>query len=123
MFGVDYYPEHWDIKRLKSDLKIIKENGMEVIRIGEFIWADIEPEEGKYDFNILDRVFEESEKLGLNIILGTPTATPPIWLVEKYPEILQMDEYKRVRPFGSRRHYCYSSKVYKDYSARISEKY
>ena len=48
MFGVDYYPEHWDSKRLKSDLKIIKENGMEVIRIGEFIWSDVEPEEGRY---------------------------------------------------------------------------
>lgn len=123
MFGVDYYPEHWDIRRLKRDLKIIKEYGMKVIRIGEFIWSDLEPEEGRYNFEILDRVFEESEKLELNIILGTPTATPPIWLVEKYPEILQMDKYKRVRPFGSRRHYCYSSDVYKDYSAIIAQKY
>jgi beta-galactosidase len=122
MFGVDYYPEHWEKERISKDIKAMVENGIKIIRIAEFMWVDIEKEEGLFDFDLLDYVFESAEEFGLKIILGTPTATPPAWLVQKYPEILQKDEYGHVRNFGSRRHYCYNNKIYRDYSKIIVKK-
>jgi len=115
MFGVDYYPEHWPSERLEFDLEIMKRNGINLIRIGEFIWSKIEPEEGNYNFEILDKTFAFCEKKDIKIILGTPTATPTAWIIRKFPEILQKDETGNIRNFGSRRHYCYNSKVYKEY--------
>lgn len=127
MFGVDYYPEHWNLERIESDMNAMKENGIKIIRIAEFMWADIEKTEGNFNFEILDLVFKNAKETGIKIILGTPTATPPAWLIRKHPEILQKDEYGHVRNFGSRRHYCYNSKIYRDYSeiivGKLAERY
>ncbi len=123
IFGADYYPEHWDTDKWPEHVRLMKQFGIEWVRIGEFAWAIVEPDEGKYDFSLLDKAIELLKKNGIKIILGTPTATPPIWLVNKYPEILPVDKYGRVRNFGSRRHYCFSSKVYRQYSQKIVEEY
>ncbi len=115
MIGTAYYPEHWNYSGIDKDIKLMYEHGIEVIRIGEFIWDKLEVKEGQFDFSILDKTFQACEKYGLYIILGTPTATPPVWLIRKHPEILQKDIFGNIRNFGSRRHYCYSSKIYKKY--------
>jgi len=96
MIGVDYYPEHWDenpskLERMDKDLSIMLENGIEMIRIGEFAWSLIEPEDGQFDFSFLDKVFEKAGKTTIKVMLCTPTATPPPWLIRKHPEILQKD--------------------------------
>ncbi len=127
MIGVDYYPEHWDkdlvsLPQMEKDLKIMKENGIELIRVGEFAWYILESTEGDYDFRFLDRIFEESQKLGIQVMLGTPSATPPAWLIRKHPEILQNDENGQIRNFGSRRHYCYNSHIYKVYVDKLVNK-
>jgi len=122
MLGVAYYHEHWDFERIEKDIEIMSGNGIKIIRIGEFMWDKLEPEEGNYDFSILDKVFESAEKNGIKIILGTPSATPPAWIIRKYPDILQKDENGNVRNFGSRRHYCYNSDNYKQYIKEIVEK-
>jgi beta-galactosidase len=119
MLGVDYYPEHWPLERLEMDLKIMKENGLHLLRIGEFMWSKLEPKEDEYDFSLLDRVFQLCATSGLKIVLGTPSATPPAWLVRKHPGILQKDAYGRERPFGSRRHYCLNSDTYMFYVQKI----
>lgn len=122
MLGVAYYPEHYEENKIESDLKIFKENGIEIIRIGEFAWDIFESEEGKFSFGLFDKVFEIAEKLDIKIIFGTPSATPPAWLIRKYPEILQKNRDGTIRNFGSRRHYCYSSDIYKDYILKLLEK-
>ncbi|HOO33221.1 MAG TPA: beta-galactosidase [Thermotogota bacterium] len=127
MIGVDYYPEHWDkdlnsLPQMKKDLKIMKENGIELIRVGEFTWYLLENNEGDYDFTFLDRIFEETLKMGIQVMLGTPSATPPAWLIRKHPEILQNDENGNIRNFGSRRHYCYNSHIYKVYVDKLVNK-
>ncbi len=124
MIGVDYYPEHWDsdlksLPQMANDLIIMKENSIELIRVGEFAWAVFEANEGEYDFTLLDKLFELTQKIGIKVILCTPSATPPAWLIRKHPEILQQDDRGHDRGFGSRRHYCYNSQVYKDYVEKI----
>ncbi|HRW35319.1 MAG TPA: beta-galactosidase, partial [Thermotogota bacterium] len=85
MIGVDYYPEHWDsdlshLPQMANDLIIMKENGIALIRVGEFAWHVLESEEGTYNFTLLDKLFELTRNLGIKIIIGTPSATPPAWL-------------------------------------------
>ena len=120
-FGCDYYPEHWPEERWEKDAQMMREAGFNVVRMAEFAWSKMEPEEGKFDFSWLDRVIEILAKNKIKAVLGTPTAAPPAWLVKKHPEILRVDE-KRIRSsFGGRREYCPNSRIYQDYSRRIVE--
>ncbi|GFR34860.1 beta-galactosidase [Thermobrachium celere] len=121
-FGVDYYPEHWPIEMMDSDMDRLVDLGVEVVRIGEFAWHIMEKREGEYDFSFFDMVIEKLKKRGIKVIFGTPTATPPAWLINKYPEILQRDENLMPRSFGGRRMYCYNNEVYREYTRKIVTK-
>ena len=117
--GVDYYPEQWDEAFLEEDLKNICELGCNVIRIAEFAWHLMEKTEGNYDFSFFDRVIEKAKEKGLKVIMGTPTATIPAWLVKKHPDILSEFEDGTVRTFGGRHVYCFNSDVMYEYSEKI----
>jgi beta-galactosidase len=99
----------------------MRETGLHCVRIGEFAWSRIEPQRNRFDWDWYDRAIETLAGAGLELILGTPTATPPKWLVDAHPEILALDAEGRPRRFGSRRHYCFSSLVYRQEAARITE--
>lgn len=111
-FGVDYYPEQWEPGMLDEDLDRIVELGCNVIRIGEFAWHLMEPEEGRYDFSFFDRVIAAAGKRGLSVIFGTPTAAPPAWLAHAHPDILSQPETGATRAYGGRHVACYSSEPY-----------
>lgn len=117
--GVCYYPEHWPIERWPVDARLMRAAGLSVVRIGEFAWAQMEPAEGQFQWDWLDRAIDTLVGEGLEVILGTPTAAPPAWLVHAHPEILPVDAQGRRRRFGSRRHYCVNSPVYQAYTRRI----
>lgn len=117
--GVDYYPEQWDEALLEEDLENICELGCNVIRIAEFAWHLMEKTEGNYDFSFFDRVIEKAKEKGLKVIMGTPTATIPAWLVKKHPDILSEFEDGTVRTFGGRHVYCFNSDVMYEYSEKI----
>jgi beta-galactosidase len=93
--------------------------GINVVRMGEFAWGLYEPEEGKYDFDWMHRAMNVMAKAGIKVILGTPTAAPPVWLLQKHPEILPVDENGLRRHEGTRRAYCMNSDVYWDYCQKI----
>jgi beta-galactosidase len=95
--------------------------GLTFVRIGEFAWSRIEPTPGGYDWAWLDEAVETLHAAGLSIVMGTPTATPPKWLVDRNPDILAVDASGRRRGFGSRRHYDFSSPAYRAECARIVE--
>jgi beta-galactosidase len=122
MLGVCYYPEHWPEDFWEIDARRMRETGITHVRIGEFAWSRLEPKRDQFDWAWLDRAMDVLGKAGLKIVLGTPTATPPKWLVDSTPEILPYDEQGRVRGFGSRRHYTFSSEAWWTESARIVEK-
>jgi beta-galactosidase len=119
--GVCYYPEHWPEAWWPEDARRMAELGLSRVRIGEFAWSRIEPDPGRFEWGWLDRAIETLAAAGLGIILCTPTATPPKWLVDRMPDMLQVDEFGRPRRFGSRRHYCFSHEGYRREAARITE--
>ncbi len=117
--GCCYYPEHWSPDNWSVDAKRMAEAGLSWVRIGEFAWSRIEPESGQFDWGWLDRAIDTLAEAGLKVVLGTPTATPPRWLVDKYPDMLAVDAEGRPRGFGSRRHYCFSHLGYRVECDRI----
>jgi beta-galactosidase len=121
--GVCYYPEHWPEDWWADDARRMAEIGISRVRIGEFAWSRIEPEPGRFDWGWLDRAIEILDTAGLGIILGTPTATPPKWLVDQMPDMVALDAQGRPRGFGSRRHYCFSHLGYRGESARITREF
>ena len=102
--GVCYYPEHWDRALWADDAARMRDLGIRFVRIGEFAWSAIEPRPGAFEWGWLDEAIDTLAGAGLKVILGTPTATPPKWLVDRSPEILPVDREGRIRRFGSRRH-------------------
>lgn len=117
--GVCYYPEHWPRDEWPANAARMQSLGISVVRIGEFAWSLLEPREGEFEWEWMDAALDVLAEAGLDVIMGTPTACPPAWLVRTYPEILPRAADGRQRGFGSRRHYCFSSQRYRDCCARI----
>jgi beta-galactosidase len=120
--GICYYPEHWPESRWREDAELMKGLGLSFVRIGEFAWSRLEPNEGEYRFEWLGRAVDALDRAGLKVVLGTPTATPPKWLVDKMPDMAPLDADGRPRKFGSRRHYCFSHEGYAQECDRIVER-
>jgi len=117
--GTCYYPEHWPRHVWEEDARRMAEIGLTWVRIGEFSWSRLEPTPDTFDFKWLDEAIDVLGRAGLKIVLGTPTATPPRWMIEKHPDMLALDVEGRPRKFGSRRHYCFSHEGYKEECRRI----
>ena len=118
-FGVCYYPEHWPEDRWETDAQMMVKTGIEIVRVAEFAWAKLEPEAGCYEWSWLDRAVNLLGSAGLRVMLGTPTAAPPIWLTRDHPDILRVDANGRRRDHGTRRHYCPNSPTYHHFSKEI----
>ncbi|MGQ0601495.1 MAG: beta-galactosidase [Anaerolineales bacterium] len=118
-FGVCYYPEHWPEARWADDARWLKEIGITIVRMAEFAWSRMEPEENRFEFAWLDRAVELFAREGFQIVLGTPTAAPPVWLSKNYPDTLPVDEQGRRRNIGGRRHYCPNNPAYRKHTQRI----
>ena len=118
--GVCYYPEHWPEAMWAEDAARMADLGLSWVRIGEFAWSRIEPDSGRFQWDWLDRAIESLAAAGLKIVMCTPTATPPKWLVDANPDMLAVDARGAPRRFGSRRHYCFSSASYRAEAARIT---
>jgi beta-galactosidase len=117
--GVCYYPEHWPESKWESDARRMAEMGIARVRVAEFAWSRIEPEPGRYDWAWLDRAVSTLASHTLEVVLGTPTASPPKWLVDAHPDILPVARDGSAMQFGSRRHYDISSPIYREHCARI----
>ncbi len=113
--GTYYYPEHWDESQWERDLKQIKDLGFDFVHYAEFAWAQLEPQEGVYVFAWLDRAVDLAGKNGLKVIMCTSTATPPVWLVRKYPEVLITKSNGLKMDHGARQHPSPSNTFYREY--------
>ncbi len=118
-FGVCYYPEQWPEGRWPVDIAMMAELGLDLVRIGEFAWSTIEPERGRFEWHVVDRIIELVGDAGMEVVLGTPSATPPVWLMLERPDVVAVGPDGRRRAYGSRRHTCTTSAAYREESARI----
>ncbi|MCP4315640.1 MAG: beta-galactosidase [Hyphomicrobiales bacterium] len=117
--GVCYYPEHWPETLWKEDARRMAALGITYVRIGEFAWSRLEPARDQLSFDWLERAIDILHEAGLKVVLGTPTATPPKWLVDEMPDMLPVDAEGHVIGFGSRKHYCFSHRGYRAECERI----
>lgn len=118
--GVDYYPEHWPKERWATDARLMQEAGFNVVRLAEFAWIFLEPEEGRFTFDLLDEAITLLGQHGISVVLGTPTAAMPAWAPRKYPEVMAMDAGGRRVTWGVRKNNCFSSGTYRLLSERIT---
>lgn len=117
--GTYYYPEQWPREQWERDFDNIASLGLQMVHMGEFAWYTMEPAEGQIQLDWLSECVELAAKRKLSVILCTPTASPPIWLVEKHPEILPIDDARRPRRFGGRRHYSPTAPALHEAAGRI----
>lgn len=117
--GAYYYPEQWPRSQWERDFDNIAAMGLQLVHLGEFAWFTMEPRAGQLQLDWLQDCVEMARARKLGVILCTPTASPPIWLVEQHPDVLPMDSAGRRQPFGGRRHYSPISAPYRDAAARI----
>jgi beta-galactosidase len=103
-----------------ADVARMVELGLTWVRVGEFAWARLEPEPGVFDWGWLDRAVDLLVGAGLKVVMGTPSATPPRWMLARFPDMLAVDAQGRERGFGSRRHYCFSHRGYRDAAAEMA---
>lgn len=122
IMGTDYYPEHWDKSMWEEDLERMLETGIEVIRVAEFSWNKFEPKEGEYTWDFFDEFLDLCKKKGMRVIFCTPTATPPAWMTDKYPEVLNARQDGVLYRHGARRHYNYNSLIYQRFTRELTER-
>lgn len=126
-FGVDYYPDQWPEARWAEDARLMQAAGFNVVRMAEFAWALLEPEAGRYDFDWLDRAIALLAQHGVRTVLGTPTASAPVWLMRRYPDAFRLREDGLRVTYGNRRAHCPTNPDYHEHSrqivARMAEHY
>ena len=118
--GIYYYPEHWNANQWERDIKNIAAMGFEFIHLAEFAWSQLEPEEGRFQFEWLDKAIELATKYQLKVILCTPSITPPAWLGMKHPDIYLMNSNYIRAEHGTRANGSLSNKHLNDYVAKIN---
>lgn len=120
-FGVDYYPEHWPEERWEIDAQLMKEAGFNTVRLAEFAWSRLEPSPGRFAFDWLDRAIAVLHAHGIQVVLGTPTASPPPWVMAMYPDAFRVLETGQRVGYGNRREYCPTHAGYRERSRIITQ--
>jgi len=105
-YGASMYPEVWDINTFENDIKLARKMGMNVIRIGEFFWEKLEPENNVYNLDYLRELLNISQREGMKVIVGIPSPTPPRWFTVRYPDSKITNSNGEVEEHGSRQHVC-----------------
>jgi len=122
LLGTAWYPEQWPEQRWETDLSLMEQAHIHVVRVGEFAWSTMEPAEGQFKFGWLDRAISLAAKHHIAVVLGTPTAAPPAWLTAKYPETLRVDEDGKRAEHGNRQQFSFSDPLYRRLAAQIAER-
>jgi beta-galactosidase len=120
-YGAAWYPELWDEAARQHDLQLMKETGINLVRMGEFIWSELEPEEGSIDIRPFAGHIRLLHAHGIDTVMCTPTATPPVWLTHGHPERLFVNADGAVMSHGSRQHVCTNHPYFRQRAAVIAE--
>ena len=121
-YGADYNPEQWPEQVWAEDARLMREAGVNLVSLGIFAWAQIEPEPGVFDFSLLDKVIAHLVEAGVDVDLATPTAAPPNWFLTQYPHVRPVMDDGVVLAGSSRQTYCPHSAEYREACLRIAGK-
>ncbi len=121
LLGAAWYPEQWPESRWETDLELMQKAHLHMVRLGEYTWSKIEPEEGQYDFGWMERAIDDAGKHGIFVVIGTPSQTPPAWLTQKYPETLRVLEDGRRVGRGQRANFNFADPKYRELVRGIDE--
>ena len=119
LYGVSYYHEYMPYERLDKDVQLMKDAGINVVRMGESGWGLWEPEEGRFEFAWMDRVVAAMRQAGIKVILGTPTYSIPVWLYRKHPEVLVTRAGGQRATYGMRQNMDITNPTYLFYAERV----
>lgn len=124
LHGGDYNPDQWlDYPEiLEDDLKLMKLANVNTVTLGIFAWSTLEPSEGNYNFEWLDKIIDDIYKQGNRVILATPSGARPAWMSHKYPEVLRTNEKREKMLHGGRHNHCFSSTVYREKAQSLNYK-
>ena len=122
LLGATWYPEQWPESRWEADLALMQKAHINVTRLNDFGWSTIEPREGDFRLDWLDRAIRAAEKHGIRVVITTGTSGPPAWLTQAYPETLRTDRDGRRAEHGQRAHYDWSDPKYRELCARLVAK-
>jgi beta-galactosidase len=117
--GAAYYPNDLSIKEIEKDALLMKQAGFSVARMGDLVWASLEPKEGVYDFSWLHTAVTILGRAGIKTFLATPTAAIPKWMYDKHPDIMQITALGERKPYGKRRHACLNNPVFQNYCNKL----
>lgn len=120
--GVDYYPEQWDSSFWEKDAEMMAKTGVKIVRIGEFAWSKLQPEQNEFNFQSLDDIMRMFKRYGIEVILCIPTNFPPLWLYEAHPEIIRVNPDGNKAQIGIKGCRCINSPVFLDYAKGITER-
>lgn len=121
LFGVAYYDEYMPYERLDKDIAMMKDAGINVVRIAESTWSTVEPQDNVWDFKSIDKVLNAMHKAGIKVIIGTPTYAIPTWLAKKYPSVLVTTPQGQ-RKYGARQNMDITDVHYRFHSERVIRK-
>jgi len=119
-FGVDYYPEQWPTERWPEDARLMADAGINLVRLAEFAWSCLEPRTDHFDFAWLDRALDVLQACGIRAVLGTPTASPPPWVMAALPDAYRVLESGQRQTYGNRREVCPSHPGYRERGCKIT---
>jgi len=119
-FGADYYPEHFPLKDVSRDAALMKADGLNTVRMGDFAWVKMQPDNHTYSFDWLVQAIDTLGKYNIKTLLCTPTAAIPKWMFDEYPDVMQVTETGQRKPYGKRRHACLNNVNYRQYSEGIA---
>jgi len=122
LYGGDYNPEQWPPEIWDEDVRLMREAGVNLVTVGVFAWACLEPAEGRFDFGWLRQVLDLLAEAGIDADLATPTAAPPPWLTTRYPDVLPVDDRGTRYSHGSRQHFCVCNPTYRRLAQRIVQR-
>jgi beta-galactosidase len=120
--GTAWYPEQWPEARWNADLDLMQKAGIRFVRIGEFAWSTLEPTEGDYHLGWLERAINDAGQHGIYTVVGTPSAAPPAWLTQKYPETLRIEHDGRLAQHGNRQQFNWDNPKYRELARDIASR-
>ena len=118
--GAAWYPEQWPESRWDADLALMQQAGVRFVRVTEFAWSAMEPSEGHFELDWVDHAIRAAERHGIQVVLGTPSAAPPAWLTQKYPETLRTKENGRKDEHGNRQQFNWSNAKYRELAGKMA---